>query len=56
MDQQMVGCSQHVLKRNILDHCSIVLKNAKVDWEPKPFKVLECWFEDKKNDKYVEEA
>lgn len=42
------GCSQHVLKRNILDHCSIVLKNAKVDWEPKPFKVLECWFEDKK--------
>lgn len=27
-------------------HCLIVLKVSKVDWGLKPFRVLDCWFQD----------
>lgn len=47
---------QHVLERSIFNHCSLVLKHDMVDYGIKQFRVLECWFEDKKFDKYVEEA
>ncbi|GKV06313.1 hypothetical protein SLEP1_g18214 [Rubroshorea leprosula] len=31
------------LKRNISDHCAIVLKSRTTDWGPKPFRVLDAW-------------
>lgn len=40
------GSSQVILDRNVLDHCPIPIKNNVVDWEPKPFRVLDCWFSD----------
>ncbi|GKV13309.1 hypothetical protein SLEP1_g24337 [Rubroshorea leprosula] len=34
---------QQGLKRNISDHCAIVLKTRIVDWGPRPFRVLDAW-------------
>ncbi|GKV41666.1 hypothetical protein SLEP1_g49166 [Rubroshorea leprosula] len=34
---------QQGLKRNISDHCAIVLKTRTVDWGPRPFRVLDAW-------------
>ncbi|GLT87099.1 hypothetical protein SLE2022_051990 [Rubroshorea leprosula] len=34
---------QQGLKRNISDHCAIVLKKRTVDWGPRPFRVLDAW-------------
>ncbi|GKV16991.1 hypothetical protein SLEP1_g27551 [Rubroshorea leprosula] len=34
---------QQGLKRNISDHCAIVLKSRTTDWGPKPFRVLDAW-------------
>lgn len=33
------------LKRSIYDHCPILLKEAKIDWDPKPSKVFGSWFD-----------
>ncbi|GKV29208.1 hypothetical protein SLEP1_g38154 [Rubroshorea leprosula] len=33
------------LKRSISDHCPILLKDEKIDWGPKPFKVFDAWFD-----------
>lgn len=43
------------LKRTISDHCPILLKDVEVDWGPKPFKVLDCWFDHKDYKKFVEQ-
>ncbi|KAL5187611.1 hypothetical protein HKD37_05G013258 [Glycine soja] len=48
------GSSQVILDRNVLDHCPIPIKNNVVDWEPKPFRVLDCWFSDPTLVKVVE--
>ncbi|CAK8578857.1 unnamed protein product [Lathyrus sativus] len=40
-------------KRDILDHFSICLKVDKVDWDPKPFKVNNCLFENKEFKDFV---
>ncbi|GKU89461.1 hypothetical protein SLEP1_g3594 [Rubroshorea leprosula] len=34
---------QQGLKRNISNHCAIVLKTRIADWGPKPFRVLDAW-------------
>ncbi|GLT31256.1 hypothetical protein SLA2020_342000 [Shorea laevis] len=34
---------QQGLKRNISDHCAIVLKTRTADWGPRPFRVLDAW-------------
>ncbi|GKU96326.1 hypothetical protein SLEP1_g9574 [Rubroshorea leprosula] len=34
---------QQGLKRNISDHCAIVLKSRTTNWGPKPFRVLDAW-------------
>lgn len=41
---QWLESTQYVLGRIFWDHCLIVLKNTCIDWGPKPFKVLNCWF------------
>ncbi|XP_020226818.1 uncharacterized protein LOC109808299 [Cajanus cajan] len=38
--------SQHILQRDISDHCPILLKNASVDWGLKPFQTFDCWLDD----------
>nr|KYP41640.1 hypothetical protein KK1_036963 [Cajanus cajan] len=42
--------TQHILDRNISNHCPILLKNNIVDWGPKSFGTLTCWFE---NEEYI---
>ena len=37
-------------------HCPLLLKNDMVNQGSKPFRVLDCQFEDKKFSKFVEEA
>ncbi|GKV32368.1 hypothetical protein SLEP1_g40981 [Rubroshorea leprosula] len=34
---------QQGLKRNISNHCAIVLNSRTTDWGPKPFRVLDAW-------------
>lgn len=34
---------QHVLSRDISDHCPSLLKSSDINWGPKPFCVLNCW-------------
>ncbi|GKV17695.1 hypothetical protein SLEP1_g28164 [Rubroshorea leprosula] len=34
---------QQGLRRDISDHCAIVLKTRVTDWGPKPFRVLDIW-------------
>ncbi|GKU90242.1 hypothetical protein SLEP1_g4255 [Rubroshorea leprosula] len=34
---------QQGLKRNISDHCAIVLNSRTTDWGPKPFRILDAW-------------
>lgn len=29
------------------DHCPILLRSKYIDWGPKPFKILDCWFHDR---------
>ena len=47
--------SQHVLVRNISDHCLILLKVTSINWGPKPFRVLNCWCKEKSFIKLVHE-
>ncbi|GKU90763.1 hypothetical protein SLEP1_g4714 [Rubroshorea leprosula] len=37
--------TQWGLKRTISDHCPVILKNEKVDWGPKPFRLFDVWME-----------
>ncbi|GKU94423.1 hypothetical protein SLEP1_g7921 [Rubroshorea leprosula] len=46
---------QQGLKRNISDHCAIVLKTRTTDWGPKPFQVLDAWQHHSKFRKVVED-
>lgn len=40
------GFSQEVLPRDISDHCPLLLRNSNQNWGPKPFRFLNCWFDD----------
>ena len=51
-----LGASQHLVEGSISNHFPLVLKNVIMDWEPKQFRVLNCWFEDKRFDKFLEEV
>lgn len=37
---------QEVLERNISDHYPLLLRRQLINWGPKPFRVLDCWFTD----------
>lgn len=43
------------LKRKVLDHAAIVLKEEAKDWGPRPFKFLSCWLRKEGFKKLVEE-
>lgn len=38
-------CTQSVLLRDVSDHCPLLLRNVCQKWGPKPFRVLNCWFQ-----------
>ncbi|XP_057453104.1 uncharacterized protein LOC130744964 [Lotus japonicus] len=40
------GLVQEVLHRDVSDHSPILLRASTVDWGPKPFRVMNCWFDD----------
>ena len=50
------GSTQHTLDRNFSDHCPILLRSKFVDWGPKPFRILDCWFSDNSFKKIVQES
>ena len=47
---------QHVLQRDISDHCPMILQTNMVDWGPKPFRVFDWWLQQKGYQKMVREA
>ncbi|XP_057423791.1 uncharacterized protein LOC130717555 [Lotus japonicus] len=44
---------QEVLQRDILDHCPLLFKRVNQNWGPKPFRVLNCWFDDPRFQAFV---
>jgi len=34
---------QYVLRREVSDHCAIVVKSVEKDWGPKPFRTIDAW-------------
>lgn len=38
-------CVQEVMDREISDHCPLLLRFARQDWGPQPFRVINCWFQ-----------
>lgn len=37
-------CKQYIQRREISDHCAIVVKSLVKDWGPKPFRAIDVWF------------
>ena len=37
-------CKQYVQRREVSDHCAIVVKNVEKNWGPKPFRSIDAWF------------
>jgi len=35
---------QYVLRREVYDHCALVIKSVEKDWGPKPFRSIDVWF------------
>jgi len=35
---------QYVLRREVSDHCAMVVKSVEKDWGPKPFRTIDAWF------------
>ncbi|XP_057426056.1 uncharacterized protein LOC130719419 [Lotus japonicus] len=50
------NCSQLVLNRDISDHCPLLLRCLVQDWGPKPFNVLNCWFQDHRFPAFVKQS
>ena len=38
---------QYVQRREVSDHCAIVLKSVDKDWGPKPFRTIDAWLSEK---------
>ncbi|XP_068503978.1 uncharacterized protein [Phaseolus vulgaris] len=35
---------QYVQRREVSDHCALVVKSVEKDWGPKPFRTIDAWF------------
>lgn len=46
---------QWACKRSVSDHCPLILKEGESDWGPKPFRVLDCWFDHPEFSNFVKE-
>jgi len=40
-------CKQYVQRREVSDHCALVVKSVVKDWGPKPFRTIDAWFMDR---------
>ena len=40
-------CKQYVQRREVSDHCALVVKAVEKDWGPKPFRSIDAWFMEK---------
>jgi len=40
-------CKQYVQRREVSDHCAIVVKSVVRDWGPKPFRTIDAWLSEK---------
>ncbi|XP_057447160.1 uncharacterized protein LOC130738983 [Lotus japonicus] len=49
------GSKLEALNRDVSDHCPILLRSSIINWGPKPFRVLNFWFEDPGFKRFVEE-
>ncbi|XP_068487034.1 uncharacterized protein [Phaseolus vulgaris] len=36
-------CKQYVQRRDVSDHCALVVKSTVKDWGPKPFRSIDAW-------------
>ncbi|XP_057426355.1 uncharacterized protein LOC130719764 [Lotus japonicus] len=50
------NCSQLVLNWDISDHCPLLLRCVVQEWGPKPFRVLNCWFQDHRFEAFVKQS
>nr|KYP61675.1 Transposon TX1 uncharacterized [Cajanus cajan] len=50
------GLEKWGLPRGMSDHCPVLLKTGVSEWGPKPFRVLNCWFDDIRFKPFVEDA
>jgi len=40
-------CKQYVQRREVSDHCAIVVKSVEKNWGPKPFRSIDAWLMEK---------
>lgn len=50
------NCTQLVMDRDFSDHCPILLRDVVHNWGPKPYRVLNCWFQNPSFRKLVEDS
>jgi len=46
---------QYVKRREVSDHCAIMVKSVEKDWGPKPFRSIDAWFLERGFRKMVKE-
>ena len=40
-------CKQYVQRREVSDHCALIIKSVEKDWGPKPFRTIDAWLSEK---------
>jgi len=40
-------CKQYVQRREVSNHCALVVKSVEKDWGPKPFRTIDAWLSEK---------
>ncbi len=40
-------CKQYVQRREVSDHCALMIKSLDKDWGPKPFRSIDAWLSEK---------
>ncbi|XP_057444431.1 uncharacterized protein LOC130736645 [Lotus japonicus] len=48
------NCFLHVQRRDVSDHCPLILKVSNHNWGPKPFRTINGWLQDPRFRDYVE--
>ncbi|XP_068477175.1 uncharacterized protein [Phaseolus vulgaris] len=47
-------CKQYVQRREVSDHCALMIKCLDKDWRPKPFRSIDAWHSEQGFDRMVE--
>ncbi|XP_068474737.1 uncharacterized protein [Phaseolus vulgaris] len=48
-------CKQYVQRREVSDHCALMIKSLEKDWGPKPFRTIDAWHSERGFGGMVEE-